>query len=186
MATDPTASRTERERQGRAGEIAAELVAARRHELLRIAAYYMPGAPPEAIEDALQNAVLAFIQAYGCDRDGAWSYLAVAVRTAAWKSRRTHARKGCRHVGLEPGHGGGDGSEAPADPADVAIARAEAAEGRRALVGLPADQRRCLILAAAGYGTGEIAARLKLTERAVRRRIEKARRRLGVAGGGAN
>jgi RNA polymerase sigma factor (sigma-70 family) len=179
MATDPTASRSERERQGRAGEIAAELVAARRHDLLRIAAYHMPAAPPEAIEDAVQNAVLSFIQAYGGDRAGAFAYLAVAVRTAAWKARRTHARKGARHVGLEPARGG-DRAQAPADPVEVAIGRSEAAECRCALAELPAEWRRCLILAAAGYGTAEVAARLGLTERAVRRRIEKARRRLGV------
>jgi RNA polymerase sigma factor (sigma-70 family) len=76
------------------------------------------------------------------------------------------------------------GREAPlpdpeaSDPLDLAIAREEVEELRLALLELPDEQRAVLVLTAAGFGHSEISARLGLSERAVRKRVERANRTL--------
>ena len=68
-----------------------------------------------------------------------------------------------------------------ADAAETASEVAEASEALVQLRGLlPENRREVLELKAAGYSTAEIAARLGLSERTVRRVIEDLRRRAGI------
>jgi RNA polymerase sigma factor (sigma-70 family) len=84
----------------------------------------------------------------------------------------------------EPMYEGSEPREV-ADQADSPIQAAEASETFRRLRDLlPEDRRTVLDLKAGGLSTSEIAKRLGLGERTVRRVIEDLRRRAGIGGAG--
>lgn len=65
------------------------------------------------------------------------------------------------------------------DPAELVLRREELAEHLTLLSELPGDQQRVLIERAAGFEPAEIQLRMGLSSRQYRKRIEKARQRLG-------
>lgn len=64
------------------------------------------------------------------------------------------------------------------DPLDRVISLERAGELAEELRGLPEDQRRVVAFGALGYSPAEIGAMLSLSPRGVRKRVEKANRRL--------
>lgn len=142
------------------------------------------GAPEWKLEDVVQAGLLDFCRAFpGPDiREKALAYCAACVASEASKARRRYARKESNEsamperaetfepVALE--------DPAAADPADAVIERERLAQLRERVQALPNDQRAVIVLAAAGYSPAEIAELRGLTVRQVRKRIEKANRRL--------
>ena len=68
-----------------------------------------------------------------------------------------------------------------ADPLDVVTRREDVEMARKRLAELPAVEREILALGAAGYGNPEIAEIVGLSERAVRKRVTRARHRLAAS-----
>ena len=141
----------------------------------------------------MQAGLANFFRAFpGPDaHQAALAYCASCVASEAMKARRRYGRKESHEVPM-PSRERGDVRATVEDLAllDIdsldpsqAIVERERIEGlRERLAELPADQRTVLVLAAAGYGIAEIATHCDLSERQVRKRIEKANRRLGASG----
>lgn len=147
------------------------------------------GAPDWQLADVVQSGLSNFLRAFpGPDvREAALAYCASCVASEASKARRRYARKESHNSSIperERGDLAGSAAEvALADvealePADIVVERARIAELRKLLAELPEDQRAVVILSAAGYAAAEIAQLRGLSERQVRKRIEKANRRL--------
>jgi RNA polymerase sigma factor (sigma-70 family) len=182
-ADDPHPS--ERDRQG-ARQLAERFARERGTALRAVARHH--GADINDIADVVQEALVGFIRHFpgdAGDERGAWSYLCRAVQTRAWRIQRTARR---RPVSRLPEHERPEltghpteetvSNVASADPLERAVER-EALATRRALLNrVPAEWRAPILLSAAGYGTTEIAQMLSLTERQVRKRIEKANARV--------
>jgi len=134
------------------------------------------GARGEARDEAVQQGLLAFIRFYPgdtADRAGAYSYLARAVQTAALKDLRAdrrHARRCAAARDRQEPAGG--------DPLDAAIAADDVARARRLLAELPIEDRTVLFLGAMGFSPEEIATRLSISKRRVRKVVTRANRRL--------
>ena len=140
------------------------------------------GADPDAVEDVVQAALTSFIQAFpGPDEvEPAWHYLLRCVATAAHKAARRHGRKESHNVGIE-GLGVPNGylaDVAAADPAERALQREAMREAVERLAVLTDEEREILALGAAGFGNAEIAAHVGRSQRAVRKRVGSARRKL--------
>lgn len=162
------------------------LVTERGHRLRRIAISVV-GA--EQADDAVQAACLGFLRTFDPDRsysseEDAFRYLARSTSNAAAKLNRTDQR---RRRGLPPVRRTDDGPDPieqatseTRNPCEDLILREELAEGLALLSSLPKDQQQVLIDRAAGYKPAEIQARSGLSSRQYRKRIEKARRRLGT------
>lgn len=147
------------------------------------------GIPTDHIDDVVQAALLATLRSFPGpdDSESAYRYAAACVQSEAWKARRRFARKESHQRPLPEGDSGdraGTRSEIPlldvdaSDPADIAIAHEGARQAHDLLLELPPDQRAVLLLGAAGFGTREIAERLGISPRAVRKRVERGNRRL--------
>lgn len=131
-------------------------------------------------EDAVQQALLAFIRSYpdeAANEEGALNYLASCIQSAAWKQLRTLARKPTVSPNPSnrlPGIEMDVITDARAvDPAEHVVHSERMREKRDALGKLPADQQQVLLLGAAGYGVTEIAEKLGMTTRQVRKRVQK-------------
>ena len=142
-----------------------------------------------AVEDVVQDGLLGFIQSFRGDTEdelGAWRYLCRAVQTRAWRHHRT-ARRRPIHRSLDEEVGDTDRSPSLADlvvdiespdPLERTITDARVVERRELFAQLPADWRAVLALGALGYGSSEIARLLGMSERQVRKRVQKAHARL--------
>jgi RNA polymerase sigma factor (sigma-70 family) len=147
------------------------------------------GADEDSIDDVVQGALLDVLRSFpGPDEKGhVAAYAARCVQGRVWKLQRRHSRKEGRNRALPEfvatDRLGTSIEIAIGDPsAPESDELVEAAEGlaakRELLMQLPEEQRAALLLSAAGFGTEEIAERLALSPRAVRKRVEKANRRL--------
>jgi len=143
----------------------------------------------EDIDDIVQAALADFLRAFpGPDAERpVLAYVARCVESQARNARRRFARKESR-LGPLPEQSRNDLAQTSepvtiedptsTDPLDAVIAAEELAARAARLGELPADQAAVILLAAAGYSTSEIAAIRGLSERQVRKRIEKANRHL--------
>jgi RNA polymerase sigma factor (sigma-70 family) len=147
------------------------------------------GAPKWLSEDVVQSGLTSFVRAFpGPDiREAALAYCAKCVASEASKACRRYGRKESREAPMRTSERNdlvGTIEEIAmvdddaADPADMVVERERLAALRELLGELPADQRAVVFLSAAGYAPREIAELRGLTERQVRKRIEKANRRL--------
>lgn len=139
-------------------------------------------------EDAVQAACVGFLRAFDPataydDLDGAYRYLARAVANAASRINRTDRR---RHDGLPPAPIFDDephplelAQSERAEPLESVLRHEEFVESLERLAELPADQQAVLVERAMGYAPAEVETRLGLSSRQYRKRVEKARRRLG-------
>ena len=154
---------------------------------LRIVAH-RHGIAEQDTDDVVQAALLSVMRAFpGPDEETAvFAYAARAVANTALKAhRRTHRKEG-HNVAIEaagrddrpPGTVADVSDAAAVDPLERAIEREAAGELSARVAALPPEERAAIFLAAAGYGTAEIAAALGLTVRATRKRIEKGNRAL--------
>lgn len=149
------------------------------------------GAPPNDVDDVVQSALVNFIRFYpgeAGDYQGAKRYLFSCIASATSKLHRRNFRKPTPAPlpGVDRArdtlHPSKDTEQvslltAPG-PDEIVIDRVLDAELRALLEHLPAEQTACLLLGAAGYGLAEIAERLGLSERQVRKRVGKANAKL--------
>jgi RNA polymerase sigma factor (sigma-70 family) len=150
-----------------------------------------PESSGEEVEDAVQYACKSFLdEAQGVSDPGqvyAW------IRTAAHRALNRTAKHQVREVAVDPLVGGLDesASEDPT-PEEELIAQEDkgeiAALVREVIAELPQRHRRVLALHVAGLKRPEIASRLRLTERAVKRDLlevmEEARAAIARKAGG--
>lgn len=167
----------------------AERIAAQRFDMLRGVAYNA-GARGEQVEEAVQQGFAQLMSAFPGDPDdldGVHRYLVRCVQSAAWKILRTARRRDRwlvadserdrfeQRAGDAARSDGVDASEPP----ERVLSREGLADARGLLQELPEEWATVLLLSAAGYGTAEIARRLGLSTRQVRKRVQKANARLG-------
>jgi RNA polymerase sigma factor (sigma-70 family) len=150
---------------------------------------YNAGARGEQIEEAVQQGFAQLMSAFPGDPDdlvGVSRYLVRCVQSAAWKILRTDRRRerwlaieGERDR-LEQRAGDPTRSEGvdATEPIERVLAREALLDARGLLQELPEEWAAVLLLSAAGYCTSEIAKRLGLSNRQVRKRVEKANARL--------
>ncbi len=159
-------SREERRRS--VGRLAAELFAEHHDRLLAVARRNCRRDADAS--DAVQEAFAAFISTYDPARGSpplAW--LALALKRICWK---LGAARALSHDPLVLGEMLPDDS---LDPAPRVAAREEA---RWRLEALKADERRALVLHAAGFTYGEIGERCRWTQTKVNRCLYEGRRAL--------
>jgi RNA polymerase sigma factor (sigma-70 family) len=141
------------------------------------------------VDDVVQTALANVLRSFGGpdDEQSAFSYAARAVANTALKAHRRHARKESRNIGIaaqldeDSRNEVWDGALADrtsGDPLERVVERESVHERVERLLGLTDEQRTALVLAAAGYGTAEIAAALGVSERVARKRIEFGNRAL--------
>jgi RNA polymerase sigma factor (sigma-70 family) len=139
----------------------------------------------DRVDDTMQAAFLAFMRSYGgpLDEDDALRYLIRCVMTQGWKQgtrdrRRLESSADVEQIdGLDPAGNRRVEGEVR-DPLEYVLGRELVAESRSELAELSVEERACIWLSALGFGTSEIAAALGLSERQVRKRVEKGNRRL--------
>lgn len=150
---------------------------------------YNAGARGEQIEEAVQQGFAQLMSAFPGnpdDLDGAGRYLVRCVQSSAWKILRTDRRRQ-RWLVAESERDRFDGRAGDVarsegvdaiEPIERILAREALADTRMLLRELPEEWAAVLLLSAAGYGTAEIAERLGLSKRQVRKRVQKANARL--------
>ena len=167
--------------------VVSRLAQERRPQLLAIAR--RSGVDSDSTEDVVQAALLDVLRSFPGPDDSRQAYLFAAkcVENQARHARRRFARKESQNVEFPTqtlkDFAGGKREVAlvdreTTDPLELAVAREAAADRREKLLALPADQRAVLVLSAAGFRTAEIARLLGLSERGVRKRVERANRTL--------
>jgi RNA polymerase sigma factor (sigma-70 family) len=150
---------------------------------------YNAGARGEQIEEAVQQGFAQLMSAFpgdSADVDGVRRYLIRCVQSSAWKILRTDRRRerwlmvagerdrfDQRAADVATSEGVDD-----REPLERVLAREALANARGLLQELPEGWAAVLLLSAAGYGTAEIAERLGLSTRQVRKRVQKANARL--------
>jgi RNA polymerase sigma factor (sigma-70 family) len=148
--------------------LAAELFAQRRAHLLRLARHH---SRREAdAQDALQEAFAEFIATYDPARGSpplAW--LTLALKRICWKLKAARARE-YEPMVLEQMLGEGS--------IDPALRIGEREEARRRLAVLKRDERRAVVMHAAGFTYGEIGERFGWTQTKVNRCLYEGRRSL--------
>jgi RNA polymerase sigma factor (sigma-70 family) len=185
--TSPRTNQRHRVDVERNRAIVDRLAQERHRQLLAIAR--RGGVDADIAEDVVQTALLDVLRAFPGPDDPRQAYLYAArcVQNEASHARRRFARKESRNVAMpesvlkDRANGKRDVALIDADasdPLELAIAREAVVERRQRLLELPADQRAVLALGAAGFGTAEIARMLGLSERGVRKRVERANRAL--------
>lgn len=147
------------------------------------------GAADDAVEDAVQGAMVDVLRSFRgpYDLGHGVAYAVRCVQTQVWKAHRRYQRKESRHA-QAPERVRADrlatteevGLADPSEPGplEIAIASEAGERARELLEQLPADQGTVLVLGAAGFSSEEIAELTGLSQRAVRKRVEKANRRL--------
>lgn len=185
--TSPRTNNNERVDVERNRAVVSRLAEEKQRELLAIAR--RNGVKADIAEDVVQTALLDVLRAFPGPDDPRQAYLYAArcVQNEARHVHRRFARKESRNVAM-PAHtlkdlanGKRDVALVDAeaeDPLERAMAREAIGERRERLLELPADQRAAVALSAAGFGTAEIGRLLGLSERAVRKRVERANRAL--------
>lgn len=154
------------------------------------------GIEPQAVDDVVQSALFDVLRSFPGPHEThyATAYAARCVRSEAWKHHRRHARKESRNVppnerersdllGTPVDLGLAEPSES--DPLEIVIAGEASRDERELLMALPQDQRTVLLLIAAGLSHEEVAERLGISMRGVRKRVGRANRRLRELGEGA-
>ena len=142
------------------------------------------GAPSWRLEDVVQAGLLDFYRAFPGPEvhEAALAYCAACVASQASKARRRYARKESHETGVlehaETREQAAVSDHGVRDPAEQVVERERIADLRERVAQLPEDQRAVVVLAAAGYSPAEIAELRDLSLRQVRKRIEKANRRL--------
>jgi RNA polymerase sigma factor (sigma-70 family) len=146
--------------------LAAELFGDRHDHLLRIARRH---SRREAdADDALQQAFAEFIATYDPARGSpAIAWLTLALKRICWK------RNAARTVECEPAV---LAEKLVDDSLDPAVRIAERDEARRRLGKLKADERRAIVMHAAGFTYGEIGERCGWTRTKVNRCLYEGRR----------
>jgi RNA polymerase sigma factor (sigma-70 family) len=150
---------------------------------------YNAGARGEQIEEAVQQGFAQLMSAFPGDPDdldGVRRYLVRCVQSSAWKILRTDGRRE-RWLAIESERDrfeqrAGDTARAEGvdagEPLERLVAHEALSAARALLRQLPEEWAAVLLLSAAGYGTAEIAERLGLSKRQVRKRVEKGNARL--------
>lgn len=150
---------------------------------------YNAGARGEQIEEAVQQGFAQLMSAFPGDPDelvGVRRYLVRCVQSAAWKILRTDGRRE-RWLAVESDRDrfeqrAGDAARAEGvdagEPLERIVAHEALSAARALLQELPEEWAAVLLLSAAGYGTSEIAERLGLSKRQVRKRVQNANARL--------
>lgn len=148
------------------------------------------GVEPGSVADVVQTALGRFLSAFPgpAHREKARAYVAVVVQREAWRLARRRGRKEGRERPLpERERSDSIGTIEPSDvlvdpeasdPAERAVQRELADEAWELLRSLPPQERAVKLLSAAGYSPQEIATRLGLGLRAVRKRVQRANWRL--------
>lgn len=169
--------------RGTAGKIAAGS-----SDMLRAVAYNA-GARGEQVDEAVQQGFAQLMSAFPGDPGDLVSvrqYLVRCVQSSVWKIQRTDRRRerwlvtDSERDRLDQRAGDGvraDGVDA-GEPFERVIAQEALAGARELIQQLPEEWAVVLLLGAAGYGTAEIAERLGLSTRQVRKRVGKANARL--------
>lgn len=159
-------SREERRRS--VDRLATELFTHRRAHLTRVAARHC-GREAD-VEDALQEAFAAFLTEYDPGRGSpALPWLTLVLKRKCWRLKER------REVEVEPL---ALAEVMAGDRLDPAPRLAERDEARRRLAGLKRDERRAIVLHAAGYTYGEIARCCDWTQTKVNRCLYEGRRAL--------
>jgi RNA polymerase sigma factor (sigma-70 family) len=166
----------------------AERIASESYDTLRGVAYNA-GARGEQIEEAVQQGFAQLMSAFPGDPSdvvGVRRYLVRCVQSAVWKIQRTDRRRE-RWLAVEEERDrfeqrAGDVARAEGvdagEPIERILAQEALAGARELLWQLPDEWATVLLLSAAGYGAAEIGERLGLSERQVRKRVQKANARL--------
>jgi RNA polymerase sigma factor (sigma-70 family) len=153
------------------------------------------GVESESVADIVQTALGRFLSAFPgpARREKARAYVAVVVQREAWRLARRRGRKEGRERPLpERERSDSIGTIEPSDvlvdpaasdPAERAIERELSDEAWQLLRSLPPQERAVKLLSAAGYSPQEIAKRLGLGPRAVRKRVQRANWRLSPCPG---
>lgn len=184
---DQDERRTETTRQVRNGAWV-EWLALKQYTRLRVVARRR-GVAEQDVEDIVQEALSNVMRSFkGPDVEASvLDYACRAVENTALKAYRRRQRKESHNVAIGDERPGpleerqtvrGIFDPSASDPLEQAIASQAASELRQKLDRLPEEQRLALILSAAGFGLAEVAARLGLSVRATRKRIEKGNRAL--------
>jgi len=117
------------------------------------------GAPPDAIADVVQSALLSVLRSFPGphERDGVRRYACRCAQREAWDVARRRSRDFAR-TATTPVDGMVDMAAAPSEAEPTAHAvRAEAlGEAREALRQLPTEERAALVLLAAGFDRAEV------------------------------
>jgi RNA polymerase sigma-70 factor (ECF subfamily) len=139
------------------------------------------GAPSDAVADVVQSALLSVLRSFPgpFKHDNVLRYACRCAQREAWdvarRRSRTHAR-----TATTPIDGLVEEPPAPSDsePYAVALRAAELSEARAALRELPAQERAALVLLAAGFERAQVRRALGVSERGLRKRVERGNRRL--------
>ena len=139
------------------------------------------GAPPDAVDDVIQEALVDVLRSFGgpYDRDHVRAYTYRCTQWRAWKLLRQRRRTEHRtipasaDVVLEE-----RSANAPPDPLAAVLRKEELAEARGSLRELPPGERAALVLLAAGFERAAVRRALGLSERQLRRRVERGNSRL--------
>jgi RNA polymerase sigma factor (sigma-70 family) len=167
------------QRQTANGRLLSELLAVKRHLLLRQARKH---AQLEVdAEEALQSAYALFIERYD-GRFDALPWLLTTIKREAWQiAKRAHRRRELAITAAPraDGQGTADLTDAfpdlDADPFERACRNQFTADSRAALERLKPDQRRALLLLGFGYSYAEIAESCGWTMRKVNRCLSEGR-----------
>lgn len=162
----PAKAHTQAPANPKTGPLLERLIRKKRPVLEAIAARKVR---PDQVEDAIQAACLGFLRAFDPDaatggEAGALRYLKTSVDNSAAKIIRGETR---RVRGLPPSRQVTEGEDPvdravaeTCDPVEFCESRSEIASYLGQLRELPSDQRRALILRAAGYEPAEARAHL--------------------------
>jgi RNA polymerase sigma factor (sigma-70 family) len=139
----------------------------------------------DRVDDTVQAGLLAFMRSYSgpLEEDDALRYLIRCVMTQGWKQgardrRRLESSADVEQIDALGTAGNRAVDSEVRDPLEYVLGRELVAESRNELAELSVEERACIWLSAIGLGTSEIAAALALSERQVRKRVEKGNRRL--------
>jgi RNA polymerase sigma factor (sigma-70 family) len=139
------------------------------------------GAPLDAVADVVQSALLSVLRSFRgpYERRQIRGYTYRCVQREAWDvARRARPRYG--GTTAVPVDDVLDEAAAPPDAEPLAATlRADVVREAHAALGeLPPDERAALVLLAAGFERAEVRRALGLSERAIRKRVERGNRRL--------
>jgi RNA polymerase sigma factor (sigma-70 family) len=147
------------------------------------------GADPDSVDDVVQSALLDVLRSFPGPHERSYvvAYAARCVRNRVFKLHRRHSRKESRNAPL-PSRESSDrlGSEEElglADPSapgpfELLLSSESRAEARELLARLPEQELTILLLIAAGYSHAEVSELTGLSPRTIRKRVNRANRRL--------
>ena len=172
------ASRADTERERRAANAALVDWLAREESRHLEAAARRAGVEPDAVADVVQSALIGVLRFFPGppERDAIRGYAYRCVQTEAWKLHRTRQRHQSQDVTLE--RVAEPELDEDEEPSSLVIRADEVREAAALLAELPATERAALVLLAAGFEREQVRRVLGLSERALRKRVERGNRRL--------